>query len=72
MQDVLNRLYLVLSLIVGFLCAVGPVCLQAQQDAGTISGTVLDQTEKIIPDAAEIMKNESTGLVRKLTADAIL
>lgn len=70
-QDVLNRLCLVLAFSVGLLlCAVRPVRLQAQQDAGAITGTVLDQTGKIIQGAAVVVKNESTGFVRNLTTDA--
>jgi iron complex outermembrane receptor protein len=49
-----------------------PTAVFSQSDSGTaaLSGTVLDQTGKAIPNAAVVVKNESTGLVRNLTADA--
>ena len=45
--------------------------LSAQQaTSARISGTVLDQHGKAIPNAAVSIRNENTDLVRKITADA--
>jgi iron complex outermembrane receptor protein len=51
------------------LCAAGLSQLHAQQ-SGTISGTVLDQTGKPIPDAAVELKSESTDASRSVASDA--
>jgi iron complex outermembrane receptor protein len=49
-------------------CAAGLCQLQAQQ-TGTITGTVLDQTGKPIPNAALEIKNESTGATISVASD---
>ncbi len=51
------------------LCAVGSRQLNAQQ-SGTVSGTVLDQAAKPIPEAAVALKNESTGATRSVVSSA--
>ena len=51
------------------LCAAGLSQLQAQP-GGALSGTVLDQTGKAIPGATVEVKNESSGVLRTVTADS--
>ena len=51
------------------LFAAGLSDLQAQP-GGTLSGTVLDQTGKAIPGASVEVKNESSGVLRTVTADS--
>jgi len=52
-----------------FLFAVGPVFLHAQQ-TGSLTGTVLDPKGIALPNAAVLVKNDSTGATVKLAADA--
>jgi iron complex outermembrane receptor protein len=51
------------------LCAAGLGQLHAQQ-SGAISGMVLDQTGKPIPDAVVELKNEASGAPRSAISDA--
>ena len=51
------------------ICAAGLYPLQAQQ-AGTITGTVLDQTGKPIQDATIEIRNESNGASSSVKSDA--
>ena len=51
------------------LCAAGFSQLDAQQ-SGAISGTVLDQTGKPIPDAVVELKSEPAGAPRSVISDA--
>ena len=57
-------------LVVGVLVYAAGLCqLQAQQ-TGTITGTVLDQTGKPIPEATVEIRNESTGASSTAKSDA--
>jgi hypothetical protein len=42
----------------------------AQQDRGTILGTVLDSSGAAIPNATVVVQNQGTGARRELSADA--
>jgi len=50
-------------------CAAGWVPLRAQ-DAGTLAGTVLDQTGKAIRGATVVVRNDATGVSRTVTTDS--
>jgi iron complex outermembrane recepter protein len=50
-------------------CAAGWVPLRAQ-DAGTLAGTVLDQTGKAIRGATVVVRNDATGVSRTITTDS--
>ncbi len=51
------------------LCAAGSRQLHAQQ-SGTVSGTVLDQAGKPIPEAVVALKSESTGASRSVVSNS--
>src|SRR5689334_6029389 len=52
-----------------FLCA-GAVASAQSPEPGTIRGSVLDQAGKAIPNASVTVKEERSGSVRRLAADA--
>ena len=68
MQDTFTRWCRVFSVTL-LLCAAGLSQLQAQQN-GTLSGTVMDQTGKVIPNASVEVKSESGGTSRTVTTDS--
>jgi hypothetical protein len=45
----------------------GALSVQAQQDAGIISGTVFDPTHAVLPGASVTLTNPGTGLTRSVT-----
>ena len=48
-----------------FLCAVSfQVSVQAQVAGGTITGTLVDNTERVLPNASVSMTNVATGITR--------
>ncbi|MGZ4965092.1 MAG: carboxypeptidase-like regulatory domain-containing protein, partial [Limisphaerales bacterium] len=56
-------------LLLTFLIALGGlVPLYAQSSTGSISGTVADQNEAVIPNATVLIKNTGTGFSRFTTA----
>lgn len=65
----LVRLLLVSGLFCFCLTAWLPTAAQAQVPTGTISGTVVDQSSAVIPNASIVIKNKATGAERKLTSD---
>ncbi len=65
----LIKLLLVSGLFCFCLSVWLPTAAQAQVPTGTISGTVLDQSGAVIPNASVIIKNKATGAERKLTSD---
>ena len=71
MQPVASRWIGVSALaVVAVLCATVPYPLQAQQGgAGTLTGTVLDQVGKPMPNATVEIKNESTAASRSVMTD---
>ncbi len=52
------------------LFATSTLALHAQQITGTLSGTVHDLSGAVIPNAGITLKNETSGDVRKVTADS--
>ena len=50
------------------LCNTLPVC--AQQDTGSISGTIFDASSAVLPGATVTLKNAGTGLVRTVNTGA--
>ena len=59
--------HLALSLLVSiFITQVG----LAQQDRGSIVGTILDSSGAAIPNASLVVQNQETGGRRELTTDA--
>jgi hypothetical protein len=67
MRDSIRRLVVFVAGV--WLCAAGSSQLPAQQ-SGAISGTVLDQTGKPIPNAVLQIKNESTGALRSVVPES--
>ncbi len=57
------RRLLILSAALAWTCGVAA----AQTVTGTISGTVLDQSEAVVPNAAVTLLNDQTGASRKTT-----
>src|SRR5688572_2006 len=55
------------AILVGILATLSAL---AQQDRGTILGTVLDSSGAAIPNATVVVQNQGTGARRELTADA--
>jgi hypothetical protein len=56
-----------------FMLALGlliPIPIQAQVATGTISGTVKDAKENVLPGARVVIQNEGTGISRTLDADS--
>jgi hypothetical protein len=51
-------------------CAVIPSGLHAQTGSSTLSGIVQDQTEKVIPNAKVVVRNDANGLVRSAELDS--
>jgi len=51
------------------LCAASCVCAFAQATGGTISGSVTDQTQAVVPGAEVVITNQATGIVRKLSTN---
>ena len=58
------------SLCALLLVAIGTVGALAQAPVGTISGTVLDQSGAVVPNASVTIKNKATGSERKLSSDS--
>src|SRR5579864_5853081 len=46
------------------------VAVYAQTPTGTISGAVTDDSGAVVPNAAVVITNKSTGFVRTLTSNA--
>ena len=60
-----------LVLLVLFCLAMLPICLFAQNDRGTITGTVSDQTGAAVPSATVVIKEIATGAeYRSVTTQA--
>src|SRR4051794_6289114 len=51
------------------LLAVACVALYAQSDLGSITGYVKDATGSTVPNAAVTVKNEATGVERRVTTN---
>jgi iron complex outermembrane recepter protein len=64
------RCYALIVCITAFLFAVSPALLLAQGAGASLSGTVVDPAGNVLPTAVVVVKNESTGDVRKATVDA--
>src|SRR5712672_1631852 len=62
----LSAVILALTLIV---CAT-QIDLQAQVTGGTISGTVVDTTGRLIPNCSIVITNTATGITRNLTTNS--
>jgi hypothetical protein len=65
----LSRLPLVRTVFVFCLLAALSIAALSQVPTGTISGTVVDQSGAVIPNATVVIKNKATGAERKLTTD---
>jgi iron complex outermembrane receptor protein len=68
----LDRRRSVLAVIIALLWVVAsPIQMHAQQDISTamLAGTVVDQAGKVVPRASVVVRNESTGSTRSVTAD---
>ncbi len=64
-------LALSLSAFVAFdLCIIAVCGLHAQVVGGTLSGTVTDTSEAVIPNGHISIKNVATGITRDVTTDA--
>ncbi len=51
------------------LLTLGPTFARAQSNAGTLTGTVVDQTKAVIPNAKIVITNEASGLTRSTITD---
>jgi iron complex outermembrane receptor protein len=72
MRCVLRRWSSILVLgIAALFCAAGPgQLLHAQAGAGTITGTIVDQAGKAIPEATVLLKSDSSDTSSTVTTDA--
>src|SRR5262249_18150449 len=73
MVDFSNRWRAALAIGVSLLCCClrsVPLLAQATGSFATISGTVLDQDGKVVPNADVSVKNELTGVVRSTMTGA--
>src|SRR5258708_38286759 len=52
------------------LCLVAVLHIARAQGTGTISGTVIDESAAVIPNAAVSIVNKSTGATRNVTTNA--
>src|SRR5262245_49187706 len=51
------------------LLALGAVPAQGQDVTGTVSGTVVDETDQVLPGATVTLRNEQTRSVRSVVTD---
>src|SRR2546425_421617 len=52
------------------LCCLTPTSGQAQAPSGTLMGTVMDQSNAVIPQASVTLKDENSGAVRRTLSNA--
>src|SRR5262245_51626882 len=55
--------------LIGLIIALAAGVPARAQDTGTISGTVVDSSDQVLPGATLTLTNEATGAVRTLTSN---
>jgi hypothetical protein len=66
----MRRSFVALVSVFSFLCLCGNVWGQAQFTAGSIQGTVVDESGGAVPDASVEAKNQDTNLSRAVMTDS--
>ncbi|MGH9627405.1 MAG: carboxypeptidase regulatory-like domain-containing protein, partial [Bryobacteraceae bacterium] len=65
----MNRSFVSVLLGLGFLLSISPVC--AQRTAGSIAGSVTDQSQAAVPGAEVTVSNLATGATRRTAANEV-